>query len=147
MGDPSQQSHIDYIFGPSSQMEERYQYVSWSSLSDHLCVIAKLCPNESRGPSQWQFPGDILDNLTQVQAFYELLTNPPNFDDVQVQWEAIKMGIRDISQEWTKFCKKQKRSEIASLHRLLHGVNNRMYQGEDMLYDQQRIQSKIRELE
>ena len=60
--DVSKQSCLDLILGPKRVMLGMYQYQSWTSLSDHSLVIVWQKVMVDRGPGQWCFPDDVLED-------------------------------------------------------------------------------------
>ena len=65
------QSHIDYVVGPKSFMDNLYMNGWWSSLSDHQVLVASLLPDLDRGPGLWCFPDNLLEDsdfVTMVNA-------------------------------------------------------------------------------
>ena len=67
--------------------------------------------------------------------------------DVQVIWETLKLDIKIKTQQFTKFHRRQHKSELSSLQRLLCAVNCRIYQGEDLHCDASRLQNYIKQCE
>ena len=51
----------------------------------------------------------------------------------------LKTRVCDTVQEFTKFHRKQKVSELHSLQRLLREINQHLYAGKPMLFDQQKL--------
>ena len=96
-----------------------YQYQSWTSLSDHSMVIVHQKVMVDRGPGQWCFPDDVLEDDKLTTRISQLLQKDLGTDSICMHWEMLKLEIRDLIQEFTKFHKKQKHSELLSLQRLL----------------------------
>ena len=72
---------------------------------------------ENRGPGQWHFPDDVLDDEKHIQQFQQLFGNdyikcPP------FQWEALKLEVKSICQQITRFRRKQRNNELSNLHKL-----------------------------
>ncbi len=103
-GDPKQQSHIDYIFGPKDLITNMYQFSVWNQLSDHSCVVSKPNLELTRGPGQWHFAANNLEDQDMILKFRQLLIS-----------ELLKLQVRDLMQAWTKFQQKQKNCELNSL--------------------------------
>ncbi len=93
------------------------------------------------------FPEDVLEDDTLVGKINEILQCTTDMDSTPMHWEMIKIEIRDLTQAFTKFCRKQKNGELSSLQRLLQDVNCHLYNGESMQLDQQLLQRRILECE
>ena len=109
--------------------------------------MALLLPDLDRGPGLWHFPDNFLEDndfVTMVNALFHKIF--PDLDPM-LQWEALKADIKVHTQQYTKFCRKQHRSEIASLQTLLHQINKRIYQGEPLDMDRVLLQQCIAKCE
>ena len=71
----SKQSQINFNLGPQIAMVDMYQYQCWTSLLDHSTLVLRSKPLVDVGPSQWQFPEDLLDDTSVLayQDYYWLL--------------------------------------------------------------------------
>ncbi len=128
-------SRIDYIMGPLAFMGKLALMGWWTSLSDHQVLVAAPCLDDGKGPGLWKFLDDVLDNESFVKEIEALLNGKDPDLDMQVIWETLKLDIKIKTQQFTKFCRRQHKSELSSLQRLLCAVNCRIYQGEDLYCD------------
>ncbi len=101
--DPKQQSHIDYIFGPRALISNMYQFSVWNQLLDHSCIVSKPNLEMTRGPGQWHFAADILEDQDMILKFRQLLNSGSEYEDIQTSWELLKLQVRDFMQAWMKF--------------------------------------------
>ena len=128
-------SRIDYIMGPLAFIGNLTLTGWWTSLLDHQVLIATPCLDDDKGPRLWKFPDDILNDENFVKEIETLLNGEDPKLDIQVIWETLKLDIKMKTQQFTKFHRKQHKSKLSSLQRLLHAVNFRIYQGEDLHCD------------
>ncbi len=107
-GDVSKQSCLDLILGPKWVMSGMYQYESWTSLSNHSMVFVCQKVTVDRGPGQWHCPDDVLEDDKLTTRISQLLQKDLGIDSISMHWEMLKLEIRDLTQEFTKFHKKTK---------------------------------------
>ena len=138
--DASQQSRIDYIIGPDHIMSQSYQYQEWTVLSDHSALILREKVWTDRGPELWCLSDDLLDDPVIEQEIGTILDSNLDGNDPQLWWESLKLQVRETAQYFAQFQKVQRTQEIHSLQKLLREVNTRLYKGEDVLLDQQKLQ-------
>ncbi len=101
--DLSQQSRIDYIVGPDHIMSQSYQYQQWTALSDHSALILREKVWTDRGPGQWHFSDDLLEDQVMEQEIEKILDSNLDGNDPQLWWELIKLQIRGIAQYFAWF--------------------------------------------
>lgn len=89
-GDSSKQSRIDFIFGSKQLMQNTFQYQSWMSNSDHCALVLCEKPIVNRGPGQWRFSEDVLDNQLFVDAIDKVLHDDSEISDIQLYWDTLK---------------------------------------------------------
>ncbi len=78
-------------------MSGMYQYQSWTSLSDHSLVIVCQKVMVDRGPGQWQFPDDVLEDDELTTRISQLLQKDLGTDFISMQWEMLKLEIRELT--------------------------------------------------
>ncbi len=93
LGDPTKQSCLDLILGPKQAMVEVYQYQSWTSLSDHSLVVVHQKMMVDRGPGQWHFPEDALEDDKLMPKISQLLQSELHTDSISMHWEMLKLEI------------------------------------------------------
>ncbi len=86
--------------------------------------------------------GDSLENEDLVKALRQVLLEVSKDNPVQA-WDMAKLQVKNAVQDFTQFRKKQHDAELASLRKLLHSIESRIYQGEELEGDRRQIQSRI----
>ncbi len=103
-------------------MNATYLYQVWTSISDHSILVVREDYGVKRGPGQWHFSKDILEDDSICKRLEAVLLEELT-EDIMLQWEMLKIHVQDVVQEFTKFCRKQKVNELHSLQRLLREIN------------------------
>ncbi len=94
-----------------------------------------------KGPKPWRFSLDILsgDKVEQINHCLSIF----NDHDLINSWEWIKSDIQEMAREYTAFRQKQVKTEVKSLHFSLRRLNSRIYKGENLDLDRERLESRL----
>ena len=82
---------------------------------------------------------DILSG-DKVEQIKHCLSMFNDYDPIN-SWEWIKSDIQEMAREYTAFRQKQVKSEVKSLHFSLRRLNLRIYKGEKLDLDRERLEN------
>ena len=109
---------LDYILvGEGVVHYSEESYIKSLGFSDHRAVILKLNPtNFKRGPGTYKMNTTLLKDKIYVQMINTFLENAVNeFNDLNpiLKWEMIKIRIKEISQQYSRFIHNRQKNILA----------------------------------
>jgi hypothetical protein len=108
---------LDYIFSSSCLFDKIIEATIVSvSMSDHRGCLIKIHLNDVvHGPGYWKFNNSLLEDTKFVTEMNELIANSTIIveDDPVMQWELLKIKIKDFSTSYSKLkCNEQRNRSI-----------------------------------
>ncbi len=137
----SRKSQIDCIYMNKCLNNVR-GYAVPTAFSGHYAVGIYLRRIGTKGPKPWRFPIDVLNDETKVEQIMHHL-ELFNDKDLIGLWEWIKSDVQDMAPIFSAYRQKQLCLEINSLHASLKRLNARIYRGENLDIDRERLENRL----
>ena len=115
---PLVQSRLDYWFIPQEMIYSVDNCCIQAAIqTDHKLISLQITLNKElkRGPGLWKFNSLLLHNTEYVHQIKEIITKDYNIENKSLNWDFIKMKIREFTIMFSKQVSKKKKQEEKQL--------------------------------